>query len=140
MDVPGLIWSVLRADDYRALSGFRYAMRKFLRFSKEVLAEAKLTPEQYEALLAIKSSSSHLNIGELSERLQVRHHTAISLLNKLVRRKLVARNRASQDRRQVEVKLTRLGNSTLARMAAIHRQEMRSRSGEMIEALRQLQK
>jgi DNA-binding MarR family transcriptional regulator len=115
-------------------------MRKFLRFSKEVLAEAKLTPEQYEALLAIKSSSSHLNIGELSERLQVRHHTAISLLNKLVRRKLVARNRASQDRRQVEVKLTRLGNSTLARMAAIHRQEMRSRSGEMIEALRQLQK
>src|SRR6202007_1349135 len=79
----------LRAEDYDALGAFRYAMRKFLRFSKEILtARARLTPEQYEALLAIKtrSGSNGMTVGELSERLQVKHHTAVSLLDKLVAR------------------------------------------------------
>jgi DNA-binding MarR family transcriptional regulator len=142
--LPGVIRSkmVLRPDDYDALAAFRYAMRKFLRFSKDALAEVKVTPEQYEALLAIKArgDSAGIIIGELSERLQVKHHTAVSLIDKLVSRKLVTRARATKDRRQVQVKLTRLGNSTLVRLAAIHRREMRKRSPEMIQALRRLQK
>jgi DNA-binding MarR family transcriptional regulator len=133
----------IRAEDYNALGAFRYAMRKFLSFSKEVLAtEAKLTPEQYEALLAIKtrSGSNGIIVGELSERLQVKHHTAVSLIDRLVMRKLVARQRASDDRRCVNVKLTRLGSSVLARLVAIHRREIRHRSLEMIDTLRRLQK
>jgi len=132
----------LRADDYAALGAFRYAMRKFLRFSKDVLATgAKLTPEQYEALLAIKtrSGSTGITVGELSERLQVKHHTAVSLLDKLVMRKLVTRQRAMDDRRQVNVKLTALGCSVLTRAAKIHRREIRHRSSEMIDVLRRLQ-
>jgi DNA-binding MarR family transcriptional regulator len=142
INVPGVIGFVLRAEDYKALAAFRYAMRKFLRFSKEFLAGANLTPEQYEALLAIKTRGEGpgLNIRDLSERLQVKHHTAISLLNKLVDRKLVSRKRGLKDRREVKIKLTTLGDATLARLAEIHRREMRSRSSEMIEALRRLQK
>ncbi len=46
----------LHSDDYHALASFRYALRKFLSFSKRALAlEADLTPEQYEALLALKA-------------------------------------------------------------------------------------
>ncbi len=132
----------LRAEDYDALAAFRYAMRKFLRFSKEALAAARLTTEQYEALLAIKtrSNSTGITVGELSERLQVKHHTAVSLLDKLVARRLVVRQRASKDRRQVHVKLLPGGRSVLARMAALHRPEIRNRSSEMIQALRRLQK
>jgi DNA-binding MarR family transcriptional regulator len=133
---------VLRLEDYDALAAFRYAMRKFLRFSKEALSNAKLTPEQYEALLAIKTrgGSNGIIIGELSERLQVKHHTTVSLVDKLVSRKLVARARIGEDRRHVNVKLTRLGTSTIAKLAAIHRREMRKRSSEMIKALRRLEK
>jgi DNA-binding MarR family transcriptional regulator len=132
---------LLRQQDYETLAAFRYAMRKFLRFSKAVLAEAGLTPEQYEALLALKSfrSSTSLNISELSERLQVKHHTAVSLVGKLVRGKLVARVTGDGDRRHVHLKLTARGDALITRMAAIHRQEMRTRSGEMIEALVRLQ-
>jgi len=60
--------------DYHPLAGFRYALRKFLRFSKDYLADhARLTPEQYEALLALKAFAPKegLLVGELSERLQV---------------------------------------------------------------------
>src|SRR2546421_1742 len=90
----------LQAKDYDALGAFRYAMRKFLRFSKKVLAaRANLTPEQYEALLAIKSSSGAdaVTVGEISERLQVKHHTAVSLLDKLEAQKLATRKRAAAE-------------------------------------------
>jgi DNA-binding MarR family transcriptional regulator len=133
----------LTRKDYEALAAFRYGMRKFLRFSKEILnARAKLTPEQYEALLAIKSCSKPdgITVGELSERLQVKHHTAVSLLDKLVARALVTRERATEDRRQVNVTLTKEGGSVLAGLAKIHRRELRERSTEMIAALKRLQK
>ena len=131
----------LQPEDYDSLAAFRYAMRKFLRFSKDALAEANMTPEQYEALLAIKTrgDSTGIIIGELSERLQVKHHTVVSLVDKLVSQKWVARASATEDRRKVHVTLTPLGSSTLARFAAIHRREMRKRSPEMIAALRRLQ-
>src|SRR5437762_11270504 len=64
----------LEPGDYEALANFRYLLRKFLRFSKDFLsAKSHLSPEQYEALLAIKvfASSGGLNISQLSERLQV---------------------------------------------------------------------
>ena len=43
--------------------------------------------EQYEALLALKAfAGPHgMNIRQLSERLQVKHHTAVSLVDKLER-------------------------------------------------------
>jgi DNA-binding MarR family transcriptional regulator len=132
----------LQAKDYAALAAFRYAMRKFLRFSKEmVAAQAKLTTEQYEALLAIKSSSGvdGMTVGEISERLQVKHHTAVSLLDKLEARKLATRKRATTDRRNVNVQLTKAGASLLARLAAIHRHELQQRSPEIINALRRIQ-
>src|SRR6476469_1098991 len=84
----------LQPDDYEALANFRYSMRKFLSFSRRVLkTEAGLTPEQYEALLALKACSlkNGLTIGQLSERLQVKHHTAVSLVNRMEEVGLVRR-------------------------------------------------
>ncbi len=128
----------LHSEDYEALAAFRYAMRKFLSFSKRTLArEAKLTSEQYEALLALKAFSgpAGLTIGELSERLQVKQHTAVSLVDKLARRRFVRRERGLSDRRQVFVTLTPAGSRILATVALLHRREMRTRSPEIIEAL-----
>jgi len=116
-------------------------MRKFLRVIKDVLAaRAKLTPEQYEALLAIKSSSgvNGMTVGEISERLQVKHHTAVSLLDRLEARKLATRKRSTADKRNVNVQLTKAGASLLARLAAIHHRELQQRTPEIIDALRRL--
>jgi DNA-binding MarR family transcriptional regulator len=133
----------LLSDDYEALATFRYAMRKFLRFSKRTLAaEAGLTTEQYEALLALKAfgRASGFTITDLSERLQVRHHTAVSLVDKLEAGRLVRRQQDTRDRRRVYVKLTAAGSRVLAKVAVLHRREMRLRSPEMIEALLRLRK
>jgi len=133
----------LRAKDYIALGAFRYAMRQFLRFSKDLLAaRANLTPEQYEALLAIKASSQAggMTVGQISERLQVRHHTAVSLIDKLEARKLVLRKRTNTDRRTVNVQLTKAGNTLLSRLALIHYHEFRRRAPGMIATLQRLKK
>lgn len=131
----------LPPDDYQALADFRYAMRKFLSFSKRALAaEARMTPEQYEALLALKAfaGTAGLTITELSERLQVKHHTAVSLVDKLEGLGFVHRNPGVTDRRQVFVRITAAGSRVLSKVATLHREELRLRSPEMIEALERL--
>jgi DNA-binding MarR family transcriptional regulator len=130
-------------EDYDALASFRYALRKFLSFSRSALAEeAQLTPEQYEALLALKAFSGNtgLTISDLSERLQVKHHSAVSLVDKLEGIRFVRRVRGTVDRRHVFVNLTPAGSRILAKVAMLHRGEMRARSPEMIEALLRLQR
>jgi DNA-binding MarR family transcriptional regulator len=133
----------LLPDDYEALAAFRYAMRKFLHFSKQTLAsEAGLTTEQYETLLALKAFAGPqgLTISDLSERLQVKQHSAGNLVDKLEASHFVRRVHAEDDRRRVFVRLTAEGAQVLAKVAVLHRHEMRSRSPEMIEALERLRK
>jgi DNA-binding MarR family transcriptional regulator len=130
----------LLPNDYEALASFRYAMRKFLSFSKRALAAARMTPEQYEALLALKAlaGSTGLTITQLSERLQVKHHTTVSLVDRLEALGFARRTPGVTDRRHVYVRLTRVGARTLSKVAILHREEMRNRSPEMIEALTRL--
>jgi DNA-binding MarR family transcriptional regulator len=130
-------------QDYHSLASLRYVLRQFLRFSKDLVgAKAKITPEQYEALLALKafSASEGLTVGQLSERVQVRHHTAVTLTDKLAARKLVTKRRGSPDRRYVYVKLTPAGTKLLTSLAAAHRHEIRKHAAEMIKRLSQLKK
>src|SRR5438445_13834196 len=105
----------LEPGDYQALANFRYLLRKFLRFSKDFLiAKSHLSPEQYEALLAIKvfASSGGLNISQLSERLQVRHHSAVNIVDRLVERKLSTSEAVGRDRRRPLLELTPQGDES----------------------------
>jgi DNA-binding MarR family transcriptional regulator len=133
----------LHSDDYEALAELRYLGRKFLRFSKDWLrAKVGLNPEQYEALLAMKASSSPkgLTISELSERLQVRHHSAVNIVDRLVESKLITREAGETDRRQRYVTLTAKGEKLIEELASVHHKELSNRSREMIQALERLRK
>src|SRR6266403_3721744 len=132
-----------RVDDYEALANFRYLLRKFLRFSKDFLrANGNLSPEQYEASLAIRAFTSigGLTISQLSERLQIKHHSAVNIVDRLVERKLITRETTATDRRQRHLGLTAKGEKFIEELAGVHRKEMRGRSAELIKALEQLRK
>ena len=131
----------LSPHDYEALAELRYLGRKFLRFSKEYLrAQAGLNPEQYEALLAIKAlgTTKSITISQLSERLQVKHHSAVNIVDRLVERKLIRRQPSERDRRERHLELTTKGETLLEKLAAVHFQELRNRSEEMIKGLKRL--
>lgn len=117
----------LSKADYEALASLRYTLRQFLRFSEEEAAAQGLAPQQHQALLAIKGfpGRDHVSITELAERLQVKHHSAVELVNRLVAEKLVLRESAEDDRRKVNVMLTARGLRVLSKLSAAHRQELR---------------
>jgi DNA-binding MarR family transcriptional regulator len=133
----------LHPNAYEALAELRYLGRKFLRFSKDLLrTEAGLNPEQYEALLAIKAFASPkgLFISQLSERLQVKHHSAVNIVDRLEEKKLVTRTTGETDRRRRHVRLTVKGERLIEELAFVHWKELCARSTEMIKGLEQLRK
>lgn len=130
----------LRKSQYETLAAFRYALRKFLHFSEAAAEAANLTPQQHQALLAIKGfpGRDRVNVGELAERLQLRHHSVVGLIDRLVAEKLVARVPSTEDRRQVLVQLTGQGEKTLAKLSASHREQLRQIGPELSRLLEQL--
>jgi DNA-binding MarR family transcriptional regulator len=122
--------------DYRSLAAFRYALVRFLRFSVAAARQSGLSPQQHQALLAIKGFPGRdvVSVGELAERLQLRHHSAVGLVDRLSRRGLVRRTRAGSDRRRVQVSLTAKGERVLEGLSTIHRDELR-RLGPELSAL-----
>jgi len=126
--------------EYETLAAFRYALRRFLHFSEAAAQIAAVTPQQHQALLAIKGfpGREQVTVGELAERLQLRHHSVVGLIDRLVLEKLVARTPSDEDRRRVLVQLTRRGEKTLENLSTLHREELRRVGPELKRLLEQL--
>jgi len=117
--------------DFEQLSEFRYQMRRFERFSEQAAQAEGITPLQYLLLLHVKGypGRTWATIGELAERLQAQHHGVVALVSRCEAIELVERRVSERDRRQVEVHLLPAGEKLLARLAALHRAELRSLDG-----------
>jgi DNA-binding MarR family transcriptional regulator len=108
------------------LADFRYRLRRFLRFSEEATRAKGVTSLQYQLMLQIKGFPGRewATVGELAERLQAKHHGAVSLVSRCEAAGLVARSVSSSDTRRVEVTLTRKGEKCLDELARLHRAEL----------------
>jgi DNA-binding MarR family transcriptional regulator len=118
--------AALTKAEYERLAAFRYNLRHFLRFSESAARSAGLTSRQYQALLAIKGFplGDRLTVGELAEQLQITHHSAVGLVNRLVLHDLVLRDAGIEDRRYVYVKLTTRGAEVLEKLVSAHKEEL----------------
>lgn len=126
----------LKKADYERLAEFRYVLRQFLIFSENAAEQAGLEAQQHQALLAIKgfAGRDHVTTGELAERLGVRPHSAVGLIDRLVRKKLVKREVNPDDRRQVLIVLTAKAERSLLDLSVAHRSELE----RLAPALREL--
>jgi DNA-binding MarR family transcriptional regulator len=117
----------LTKSDYEALAQFRYLMRKYVGFSEAAAHEADLTTQQHQALLAIRGfpGRERITVGELAERLNVRHHSVVGLIDRLSVRDLVCRRRDAIDGRRVLIELSSKGRLLLAGLSLVHRDELR---------------
>jgi DNA-binding MarR family transcriptional regulator len=130
----------LSKSQYEILAEFRYALRQFLHFSEQAAHNAGITPQQHQALLAIKGfpGRDRVTVGELAERLRLRHHSTVGLIDRLVSEKLVARTPSPQDRRQVFVQLTRHGQNVLERLSSAHNSQLKRIGPELTRLLQNL--
>ena len=116
----------LTRTDYQTLAELRYLLRCFTAFSTTAARQCGLTGQQHQALLAVKGAAyERLSVGELAERLQLRHHSTVGLIDRLVARGLLRRHDDRGDRRRVIVAVTSLGERRLARLSRAHREELR---------------
>jgi DNA-binding MarR family transcriptional regulator len=112
--------------EYEAIANFRYVIRRFLRFSEQAARKEGITPQQHQLLLAIKGfpGREQATVSELAERLQMRQHSMVGLIDRTEAQGLVRREQGTVDRRQVFVLLTTEGEERLRRLVAQHQREL----------------
>jgi DNA-binding MarR family transcriptional regulator len=123
--------------EFRALAEFRYRIRVFLNGSEQAARAAGLEPQQYLFLLALRGLPLgwEATIRELAERMQLRHHSVVELVDRLERQQLLRRERSRTDRRQVIVHLTLRGEKILSRRARQRIAELRTAAPTLVRAL-----
>jgi DNA-binding MarR family transcriptional regulator len=111
---------------YETLAAFRHRLRLFLQFSEEAARKVGLTGQQHQALLAIKGFPGRevITVGELADMLCLHHNSAVGLVNRLEKDKLVAKKHGQQDRRQILISLTVAGSKMLDTLAYAHKEEL----------------
>jgi DNA-binding MarR family transcriptional regulator len=130
----------ITTDEYRALAELRYRIRHFLREGDAVAEAAGLEPQQYLLLLAIRGlpPGEEATIRTLAERLVLKHHSTVELIDRLETHGYVRRSRGRDDRRRVLVSLLPRGERLLEQVARNRIGELRSNGHALVRAIDQL--
>lgn len=130
----------LTAQEFQSLAEFRYQIRGFLRFSEEQARSSGLEPQQHQLLLAIKGLPDGLRptIGELADRMLLRHSSTVGLVDRLAEQGAVERVPAEDDHRVVLVRLTKMGEMLLHNLSVAHHEELRRYGPALMKSLRKV--
>lgn len=130
----------ITTDEYRALSELRYRIRRFLQEGDAVSRAIGLEPQQYLLLLAIRGlpEGEEATIRTLAERLALKHHSAVELIDRLEAHGFVRRTRGRDDRRHVLVSLLPRGERLLEQVVRHRINELRVNGQKLVRAIGQL--
>ena len=107
-----------------------------------LLKAEDVSPPQYNVLRILRGSPEGLTCREIANRMITRDPDITRLLDRLEKRKLIARNRDDQDRRVVLTRITGDGADLLARLDQpirdMHRKLLGHLGPERLQALAQL--
>ncbi|WP_404364762.1 MarR family transcriptional regulator [Marinobacter sp.] len=116
----------LSKADFQRLSHFRHQLRVFLRHSEDICQKYGVTALQYQLLLHLRGFDGRewATVGELSERLQAKHHGTVMLIDRCVQAELIERRASVRDRRRMEVHLLQKGAELSEVIAREHQPEL----------------
>src|ERR1700688_5041466 len=129
--------STISDTDYRALSELRYRIRHFIQEGVAAAQRPNLEPQQYLMLLAIRGlpQGAVATISTLAERMALKHHSAVELIDRLETRGLVRRSRSEGDKREVRVSLRAQGSRLLDRVARERLSELKASGAALANAI-----
>ena len=130
----------ISSAEFRALAELRYKIRSFLKEGDSAARAAGLEPQQYLMLLAIRGLAPETppKIQTFADRLALKHHSAVELVDRLEQRGYVKRARSREDRRQVLVTLSPRGEKVLERVVQQRISELRASGRELAKAINAL--
>jgi DNA-binding MarR family transcriptional regulator len=128
----------LHPSEYRKLEEFRFQIRRFLSFSEGAARASGIEPQQHQALLVLKGTAPDClpTIGHLADRLLLKHHSAVGLVDRLQTLGLLTREPSPDDARQVLLRLTAKGERILHRLSLTHHKELEETGPMLVAALR----
>ncbi len=123
--------------EYRALAELRYRIRHFIQEGDAAAQRSDLEPQQYLMLLAIRGlpQGAVATISTLAERMALKHHSAVELIDRLESHGLVRRSRGEGDKRQVRVSLRAQGSKLLDRVARERLSELKASGAALADAI-----
>src|SRR3989441_5564927 len=123
--------------EYRALAELRYLIRKFVGEGDAAARAAGLEPQQYLLLLALRGlpEGVEATIRTLADRLALKHHSAVELVDRLEAHAYVRRSRSRDDRRRVLVALLPKGEKLLEQVARDRIGELRASGVALVKAI-----
>lgn len=121
----------------RELAEFRYVLRGFLHFSEAAATRVGLTPQQHQMMLQIAGAppGAVTTVVWLAERLALRHHSVVELIDRCEAAGLVVRQGDEGDRRLVVLGLTASGKRVLRELSEDHARELKELGPKLIRAL-----
>jgi DNA-binding MarR family transcriptional regulator len=130
----------VKTEQYRALAELRHQIRHFLSEGDRTARAARLEPQQYLLLLMIRGlpEGQSATIRTLADRLTLKHHSAVELVDRLEANGYVRRTRARDDRRNVIVSLSPRGERMLEYVAQRRINELRSNGHQLVRAINRL--
>src|SRR5579864_1796199 len=129
----------ISAAEYQALAQLRYLIRHFVSEGDTVARAAGLEPQQYLFLLTVRGlpDGEEATIRTLAERLALKHHSVVELIDRLETHGYVRRTQGREDRRRVLVTLLPRGERMLEQVAQHRIGELRSTGHELVRAIDQ---
>lgn len=123
--------------EYQALAELRYRIRKFVREGDEVATAGGLEPQQYLLLLMIRGipNGQEATVSNLAERLSLKHHSVVELIDRMETHGYVRRSRSNEDRRSVLVLLLPKGEKMLHQVAQHRIGELRASGAALVDAI-----
>jgi DNA-binding MarR family transcriptional regulator len=127
----------ITSAEYQALAELRYRIRKFVREGDAVARSAGLEPQQYLLLLALRGlpTGVEATIRTLADRLALKHHSTVELIDRLEMHGYVRRSRSRDDRRRVLVTLLPRGEKLLEQVARDRISELRASGAALVKAI-----
>jgi DNA-binding MarR family transcriptional regulator len=124
-------------NEYRALGELRHLIRKFVQEGDVTAKQAGLEPQQYLLLLAIRGlpPGQAATISTLADRLSLRHHSTVELIDRMEAHGYVKRVRGREDRRQVLISLQPHGVRLLERVVQQRMIELRANGRALVAAI-----
>jgi DNA-binding MarR family transcriptional regulator len=124
-------------NEYLALAELRHRIRRFLQEGDATARHAGLEPQQYLLLLAIRGlpAGKEASIRALADRLSLRHHSTVELIDRMEARGYVKRMRGREDRRQVLISLLPRGEKLLEKVVEQRIIELRANGYELVQAI-----
>jgi DNA-binding MarR family transcriptional regulator len=104
--------------EFQALADMRFLIRKYLNATERAASAVGLKPQHYMALLQLSGlpAGQQPTIRTLSQRMQLRHHTVVELVNRMEKGGLFRRETPQRDRRYVLLRVTPRGKRLLDRL------------------------